>query len=247
MNKSIVNKYCRKFGFEIHGTGYMQSVEKNTFKEDAFLKQHELSEGNCAVIFDVGANIGDTAISYHQLFPAAKIYAFEPFPASFTSLSDRVSGISKIRTFQNGIADRSGKMKFYVNHNTSTNSLLVPQKMGLSSDKQVANKNNIEVEVITIDNFCEANNIIAIDILKLDIQGGELAALKGAAKMLANKKINLIYTEAYFRQQYIDQPLLHEISTYLYQYGYCMQDMYNPIYGKGALAWCDVIFIKESK
>jgi hypothetical protein len=133
-----------------------------------------------------------------------------------------------------------------VNTNVDTNSLLESIKMGLSSDKQVENKNQIEVDVWTIDDFCRDNNIEKIDILKLDIQGGELAALIGAEKLLKEKNIRLIYTEAFFRQQYADQPLLYDIAKYLERFGYHLQDIYSPIYGKGSITWCDAIFLPHN-
>lgn len=90
------------------------------------------------------------------------------------------------------------------------------------------------------------NNLNHIHILKLDIQGSELNALKGAEKLLIEKKIDLVYTEAYFVQQYVDQPLFPEIAMYLLNRGYQLQDIYNPIYGKGKLAWCDAVFVRDN-
>jgi FkbM family methyltransferase len=43
-------------------------------------------------IFDVGANIGQTAKTYRRLFPSAEIWSFEPFPASYESLCRSLSG-----------------------------------------------------------------------------------------------------------------------------------------------------------
>jgi hypothetical protein len=100
----------------------------------------------------------------------------------------------------------------------------------------------MEVEVCTIDEFCRNRCIDTIDILKLDIQGSELSALRGASGFLRDKRIKLIYTETYFKKQYENQPLFHDLSKFLEQYGYYLQDFYNPIYGKGDLVWCDVIF-----
>ena len=243
MNKAFVNKFCSKFGFEIHGNGFIQSLQKSSFKDDAFIKQKEIAGSNASVIFDVGANVGDISLQYNTIFPKATVYAFEPFPDSFNALQQKMDGIKNVVLYQLAIGENEEKKKFYVNYNADTNSLLEPTKIGLSSDKQVANKSEIEVDVATIDKFCAKNNINQIDILKLDIQGGELAALKGAKDMLAANKITIIYTEAYLREQYVQQPLLFDIAIYLQQFGYAMQDIYNPIYGKGSLAWCDAIFI----
>jgi FkbM family methyltransferase len=239
----LINKYCKRLGFEIHGTGYMQSLQKASFKENAFLKQKELMNGKADIIFDIGANYGDVALQYHGLFPRATIYAFEPFPASFAIMQHKIAKTVNIIASEKAIADKPGKRSFFVNRNVDTNSLLMPQKMGLSSDKQVENKQQIEVEAITIDDFCREQNVRHIDILKLDIQGGELAALKGAERMLQEKRVRLIYSEAYFREQYVQQPLFHDISKYLKQFDYYLQDIYNPIYGKGSIAWCDAVFL----
>ncbi len=78
MNKSLINKYCRKFGFEIHGNGYMRSLLKSSFKVDAFQSQKELVRQRECMIFDVGANRGNTVAQYLELFPEAIIHAFEP-------------------------------------------------------------------------------------------------------------------------------------------------------------------------
>ena len=247
MNKELLNKYCRKFGFEIHGTGFIQSAQKTSFKEDAFAVQKALLGNKCSIIFDIGANRGQVTAKYIALFPAAKVYAFEPFPASIEIFKEKFGGNGKVFSFQKAIGEKPGNRKFFVNRNVDTNSLLKPQKMGLSSDGQVDNVSTMEVDVWTIEDFCSNNSIDHIDILKMDIQGGELDALKGATGLLKDKKIKLIYSETYFKKQYEDQPLFHDISTYLEEYGYELKDLYNPIYGKGSLAWCDVIFLPRNE
>jgi hypothetical protein len=100
--------------------------------------------------------------------------------------------------------------------------------------------------VKTIEKSYSEENLRQINILKLDIQGSELRALKGAAVLLEEKRIDLIYTEAYFIKQYEDQPLFPEIALYLSNFGYQLQDIYNPIYGKQKIAWCDAVFVREN-
>jgi FkbM family methyltransferase len=243
LKKNIVNKYCRKFGFEIHGTGYMQSLLKGSFKDDAFTKQQELFGKNVSVIFDIGANRGDVVAKYLEMFPKAIIYAFEPFPDSFEILEQRFKENDSVRCFKLAIAEEEGTKSFYVNRNVDTNSLLKPKQSGLSSDKQVENLSVVTVASTTLDKFCSENNINHINILKMDIQGGELAALKGASGLLHHKQVDNIYSEVYFMEQYESQPLFHDISKYLYGFDFSLQDIYSPIYGKGNLAWGDVIFI----
>lgn len=247
ISKTHLNKIIGRLGLEVHGKGYLQSLAKGEFKEDCFQIQQELIKIKCPLIFDIGANRGNITEKYLKTFPSPMILAFEPFPDSFEILHSRFSGNKKVSCFQKAAASIAGQKNFYVNKNVDTNSLLRPQKTGLSSDEQVNNISTISVDTIILDEFCKVENISHIDILKMDIQGGEFDALLGLNNLLAKREIDLIYSEVYFVEQYERQPLFHDISKLLFQYGYQLQDIYNPIYGKGSIAWADVIFIKNHK
>ena len=245
MKKETINKILRRFGVELHGLGYIQSLKKSDFQENAFDVQQKLMLNAPNVIFDIGANRGDTAIKYSNLFPKATIFAFEPFEETFKKLKDNVKDYPNINIYNFAISDKIGETFFYSNKNEDTNSILPSSKIGLSSDEQVKTIGQTIINTDTIDAFCLSHKIDKIDILKMDIQGAELMALTGAKKILAEKKIDLIYTETYFRRQYNTQPLFHEISKFLADYGYYLQDVYAPIYGNGSIAWCDSIFLPQ--
>lgn len=245
MKKESINKILRRFGVELHGLGFIQSLKKSDFRQNAFDVQKKLLHNNTRVIFDVGANRGDIALKYSILFPNSKVYAFEPFEETFKKLNINVKGNPNINIYNFAIADKIGNAVFNSNKNEDTNSMLSSAKIGLSSDEQVKTIDQTIVNTLTLDSFCSSNHIDGIDILKMDIQGAELLALKGATRLLAEKRIKLIYSETYFRRQYNNQPLFHEISAFLTQYGYYLQDIYSPIYGGGKIVWCDSIFLPE--
>ena len=244
ISKTHLNKIIGRLGVEVHGKGYLQSLAKGEFKKDCFQIQQELIKRKNPLIFDIGANRGNITAKYMETFPSATILAFEPFPDSFQILRNRFSTNKKVFCFQKAVASTAGPKEFYVNKSIDTNSLLRPQKTGLTSDEQVYNISTITVDTIVLDDFCKAENIRHIDILKMDIQGGEFDALNGLKNLLSQREIDLIYSEVYFVEQYERQPLFHDISKLLFQYGYQLQDIYNPIYGKGSIAWADVIFVK---
>lgn len=246
MKKAIINKYLRRLGLEVHGVSYLQSLKKNDFKENAFEAQHRIIKKSPKVIFDLGANRGDTAVKYASLFQDALIYAFEPFPETYDKLLVRVKDNDRIIPQRLAISDTKGEAVFYSNVNEDTNSLLKSSEIGLSSDDQVKNIAKITVNTDTLDDFCQQFQIKNIDILKMDIQGAELSALKGAKRLLQEKRISMVYFETYFRKQYEHQPLFYEIAAFLEGYDYHLQDMYSPIYGKGSLIWCDVIFLPDN-
>jgi len=253
MNKSIINKYLKKVGIEIHSAGYLQSLngiiqslKKDSFKQDVFQVQRELINKNEPIIFEIGANRGNVVLKYLEHFPKGTYHCFEPFPATFEILKSQFDNNKNVHCYNLAVADKIEKKQFFVNKNVDTNSLLRPQKAGLSSDAKVKNEYTIDVQTTTIDSICEQKEINRIDILKMDIQGGELAALKGAVKMLSQKRISCIYSEVYFIEQYENHPLFHDVSKYLFEFGFVLQDIYNPIYANGNLVWADAIFVLKN-
>jgi FkbM family methyltransferase len=244
--KEKINKYLRKFGAEIHGIGYVQKLKNSDLKKNEWSKQKELLGGKANIIFDVGANRGNTVIEYLKIFPNSMIHSFEPFPDSCSIFFEKHKDNSNVILNKCALSNKIGKAILNINNSVDTNSLLDSKKIGATSDKSCHTVGQIKIETNTIDNYCNDYKIKTIDILKIDVQGHEVEVLNGAINMLKAGNIKLIYTECYFRQQYIDQPLFHDISKFLYDYNFVFQDIYDPYYSKNSMLWCDSIFINKN-
>jgi FkbM family methyltransferase len=245
INKNIINKLLGRFGVELHGTGYVKKLRKESSGQDAFEFQKEFSGEKIKVIIDAGANRGDVTRKYHELFPDAAIHAFEPFPDLHTAFLQQFGNEKNIFLNKEALSGMKGSVDFYLNESADTNSLLEPDKIGASSDTACLNKGVIRVPTVTLDDYCREKGIVRIDILKMDTQGSELSILKGGESLLKNKKIGLIYTEAYFKNQYKEQPLFYDIANYLRGFGYYLEGIYDPYYNEKFMLWCDAIFIAE--
>lgn len=243
--KNRVNNILRKFGLEVHGLGYLQSLGKKEFQSaemDILLRYY----GNEKItIYDVGANKGLKVEEFKCNFPSAFIHAFEPFQTSFEILSSRFGNEKNIILNNFGISDEETILDFNVNKGIDTSSFLKSKSTGLSSDGQVKTMQTLKLPVTTLDSYTKKNNQDQVQLLKLDIQGSELNALRGATQLLKQQKIDFIFSETYFIQQYVNQPLFHEIAGFLNQFGYIIQDLYHPVYGDGRLAWCDTMFVRN--
>jgi len=213
--------------------------------KDPFEAQRIFFE-NCArlVIFDVGAYIGETAIKYRKMFPGATIYCFEPFPDSFQKLQ-QLSVDHLIKTYQIAISDYRGKAVLHLNMDQSCNSFFPRPATGVKYySTKAENIGETAVDTTTIDNFCCAENIPRIDILKLDVEGAEIKALKGASDKLSKHAISVIYTEVMFVKHYEGGCLFYELAALLDQYGYSLFDVYNLKRAKnGQLRWGNAIFL----
>lgn len=209
--------------------------------KDAFAEQSALLSGiPVTMIFDVGANSGQTSIKYKALFPASTIYSFEPFAESFTQLCSNFAGDPLVKPVQLAVSNQSGHKPLHVNQSSFTNSLLPSvEKGGL-----YRTLTTLDVPIVMIDDFCRQESIDEIQIMKMDIQGGELMALEGASKMLSQQSIQLIYSEILFTSLYEGQAMFFQICDCLSRYGYTLFDMYNLSYqANGQLAWGDAVFI----
>ncbi len=170
--------------------GYPEDTEKNG---EAFTIRYIKSKlQNEVVVFDVGANEGLYAKKVLNEFGKnLRLYCFEPSEKTFKQLQLSIND-SRVSHHKIGIGDKR-EDRFLYSH---------AEHSGISSvfNRELRHNNltyssNESIEMETIDNFCEQNNIARIDFLKLDVEGNELFAFKGAEKMLKSKKIRFIQFE----------------------------------------------------
>lgn len=216
-----------------------------TFKyNDPFLIKRKLFGNKPITIFDVGAHDGRTAKLYNKQFPNSKIFSFEPTPNTFKSLANNLSNYKNVELSNVALSNFVGQTQFFLNKSSLTNSILKPHDEKYIAPDIFHTVEKIVVNTNTIDVFCEEKKIEKINILKIDVQGAELEVLKGAAAMLTNKNIDLIYLEVEFVELYLNQPLFHDISAFLKTFDYNLYYIYNISVGKdGQMIYGDAIFL----
>ena len=198
------------------------------------------------MIFDAGAHIGETALTYRSLFPFADIYSFEPFPNSFNALKSRLPGDAHFHPQNCALADIQGKEFIHSNKSSATNSLLPTSHKGADSWGEVVETvGTVSVPVETIDAFCSASKIARLDILKLDVQGAELRALHGAHSMLSNGLVAVVYAEVLIAHTYEGQGTFEDILRLLRECGYSLYDIQNLSYRNGPLLQLDALFLRH--
>ena len=216
-----------------------------TFKyNDPFLIKKELFGNKAITIFDVGAHDGRTIKLYRKHFPNSTMFSFEPTPETFENLKNNASNYQNAEVFNVALSNFVGQTEFFVNKSSLTNSILKPFDEKYIAPNIFHTVEKIVVNTNTIDAFCKEKKLEKINILKIDVQGAELDVLKGAAAMLTNKNIDLIYLEVEFVELYLNQPLFHDISSFLKTFDYNLYYIYNISVGKdGQMIYGDAIFL----
>jgi FkbM family methyltransferase len=256
----LINRFLNKWGYRLGKLDHNQQqkpFQQKTYhnlelpKKDAYEAQEKIlsiSKTSVETIFDVGANDGHITGRYRQIFPKATIYSFEPFSEPFRLLSRRSEKWGRVVPVNAAVTAKKGTRDLFLNKHHVTNSLLptVPDVEKHVDIAVIENIDKVRVPVTTIDDFCAEHNINDIQILKMDIQGSELEALKGAKKKLSQQRVSLIYTEIWFVNVYRGQPLFYELYQFLDKYGYELYDFYNFVYSEeDKIKWADAIFVNE--
>jgi FkbM family methyltransferase len=186
-------------------------------------------------ILDVGANVGQMIAPYRRRFPEATIHAFEPHPGCFDRLRARFGEDPRLRLVQMAMGEAEGTSHFLVSDRPTRHSLLAPVRGGIQEE--------IEVQVTTLDAYLARTGIPHVDLLKVDVEGGELAVLRGARAALSDRRISGIFMEAMFIPHYEGQALFHELASHLAGFGFRVVDITDLRYtAEGQLRWGNVIF-----
>ena len=237
--KVQIQKVIHKFGWQVIQYHPLKEQD-NTYE----IQKNLLKNINVKTVFDVGAWIGQTAETYKEYFPNAEVHAFEPFPDSYKKIVDTICPKHENIIANNlAVSDEVGTATFYSNKIETTNSLLPTTTTHSSTDYYRDNVAKIEVSTTTLDEYCKAAKVDHINILKMDIQGGELKALNGASKLLEEQKIDVIYSEISFSEMYEGSPMYHDLAAFLEKFGYKTYNLYGMNFNeRGELQWGDAIF-----
>lgn len=171
-------------------------------------------------VFDVGANIGQTARYLAPWFPQATIYSFEPVSSTYNQLIENTKHIHSIQCFNHAFGSRVETKEINLKKDCETNTLIEPATSDPTTSRE-------RVSIQRIDDFCATQNIKKIDLLKIDVEGYEIEALKGADGLLSSKKIHFIYAETFFRWEHKNMTHFVDIHKYLYERGYLLSGFYE--------------------
>lgn len=235
--KIALQRIIHKFGYHVIRR------DSNVRIDDAFNEQIRLIGPNAGCVVEVGAADGRDTERYATAFPHAQVFAFEPLKESFDILDGRTRKFPTITSVNAAVADVGGISNFYVGTWPDASSLLHAQPLGSNYDVYAAPTHSVQVDVVTLDEYCRDHGIWKIDLLKMDAQGAELKILTGARELLDRGAIRLIYSEIHFAEGYAGSGLFHDVSRFLHEHGFSLHGLYDLVRDhRGRTLWGDAIF-----
>jgi FkbM family methyltransferase len=210
-------KFCSRYVDRFNGDN---NSDPTTNGEYRFLENElaELKDRGC--VFDVGSNVGNWTEFALSLSPRIVIHCFEPSEATFGKLMEK-RWPSNVVLNNVGLGEVEGTLDLYIyDERSGLNSLY--QRRGIN--QAIPNKKE-SVKITTIDNYCERNEIRIIDLIKVDVEGHELAVFKGMSQMLERGCVRRIQFE-YGGCNLDARVYLGDIWEFLDRYGFNFYKIY---------------------
>jgi len=204
--------------------------------------RHMLSR-QLATVIDIGANRGQFALAVREWVPKARVISFEPLGGPAKTFRAVFMGDDRVTLHQIAIGPEPGEFVIHVARRDDSSSLLPITELQDKLFAGTAEKTREFVRVEPLHVLVRPEDIVAPALLKLDVQGFELAALQGCERLL--NYFDHVYAECSFLELYSGQALAHEVVAYLSHRGFRLKGIYNMAYsGTGVPVQGDFLFAK---
>ncbi len=192
-------------------------------------------------VIDGGAAGGATVRRIRSVFPAATIHAFEVLPDRLAQLHRKFDGDPRVHIHPVALGDADGELTFHVTANRDSSSALRPGEVSKARHGDaVAVTKTLTVRQSRLDDAIDGD----VDLIKLDLQGYELAALRGGERLL--QRTRLVLCEVEFVPLYEGQPLFGDIAAHLRSRGLRLHNLYDLwTLETGQLTSGEALFVNE--
>lgn len=183
-----------------------------------------------ATVIDGGANAGQFARAAAETWPDARVVSFEPLPDLAARFRSHLG--ARARLVEAALGRHAGTLAFHRTPYSLASSALVP-KDGPSEQ--------ITVPVVRLDDALADEPLARPLLLKLDLQGFELEALRGAPGVLA--RADAVLLETAFVPGYEGEPLFREVLAFMEDAGFRFVAPIDTLEQEGQIAQMDALFV----
>ena len=179
--------------------------------------------------YDIGANAGFYTLAFARLVgPAGHVFAFEPLSENATHIRHhiKINSLNQAEVLEVAVADTDGASGFQLHAS--------PAMGRLNADSA------FRVSTVKLDTLIRDGRLSPPDFMKMDIEGGELAALRGAEAMLASIHPTMLIA-------FHGDELFRVSLALLFRHGYVVRDLRDNLLSEGSSAVGEVVAVHSSR
>lgn len=173
------------------------------FLEQDILTSWEDQARGVTTVFDIGANAGIFSLAALGANPRATVHAFEPTPEiaarlRATAAMNELGQALVVNEVAVSDGDGSATLRRWRGEDNSNEGMNFITTAGEADGEMV--------RMVSLDRYCAERHIERIDLMKIDIQGNEPQAFAGAARLLREQRIRVIFAELNWDATRVDEP-----------------------------------------
>lgn len=219
-DKSLIANYYRaefpsSLNFSVISRQYLDKINKNAVK----------------TIFDIGFCNGLNAVAYNKFLPnLERIYAFEALydECRVDLIEEFFEDLKKVEIINKAVGNKKGEIKFL--YSLDGNMEAAFSKDISTKIRNIDGWNEMTVPMIDLDSFVEERKIKP-DLIKMDIEGAEMEALKGAIHAIKKSRSQLAISIYHSNQDFVEIPvyLKENLENYTFKLGHYRADWTETI------------------
>jgi FkbM family methyltransferase len=213
MLKAVLKRLARRLGYVI--------ATYDPRRDPIAIRKRLFATHDINLVFDVGANAGQFARYLRGTGYQRGIVSFEPMSAAYELLKEAARQDSNWKVKRCALGAVEGNGEINISGNSWSSSLLDMAEVHAKAVPESTYVDKELIEITTLDAvYTEYANEDTRSFLKIDTQGYTKQVLDGAQQSL--KKIKGILVEMSLVELYLDEPLIGDVLTLLYDKGYTL-------------------------
>lgn len=174
--------------YDLRSIGYNKKIHYTTMGivttfgvEQYNYKNIDITPSEGSIILDCGGCWGDTALYFIEKVKKCKVFTFEFIPSNIALLEEnlKINNVNSVEIIPHPVWDKSDEVFYAID------------KGPISTLSDQLSEGTIEISTIAIDDFVQSHKLDKVDFIKMDIEGAETKALKGACKVITKHKPTL--------------------------------------------------------
>ncbi|HEX6693818.1 MAG TPA: FkbM family methyltransferase [Longimicrobiales bacterium] len=195
---------------------------------------------NPRTVFDIG--VGNGTYALYEAFPDARFILVEPV-REYARVIDEISSKYDCRVYYNAVGAVPGRLEFQVDTTDPEKSSFESREQLTVRDHEIEKR---EIEVITLDSIlCDLQEIEKPVLVKIDTEGHEISALRGATRLL--EITDMVIAEVSVARRFVGGYSFEDMILFMKDHGFQVADILAIAHADGELKprHMDVVFIRS--